>query len=1015
LVVATFGVTIAACSVDVGSEGVAGRTEALKGGDQDRGVEGDATVSVNRGCTGTLIAPTVVLTAGHCLSDIVPELEPWDHWEPSQGTVGFGFHLASPDHEVKYCAINAPSRGADGRGRGADILMLRLNQRIPAEVASPSPVLTEALPGGVEAWNRFWPGQPAIARGFGNGRDRQIALVQVESMVDPSIDLEFRITARDSDGDGRPDVPSCAPDLTDPRGTVCFLVELGDSGGPTFWTDDTGLFGAPDVEYVIGIHRNTAGQEQATWWPDNTFNRAAKGPWIRHTIDPDGDGQLLGELASTPPTTGDSDGDGIPDEGIDLDLADNCPMDANADQPDSDCDGVGDVCDNCITVANSDQGDCDGDRVGNPCQPGVDLGSDGDYCTDNCPGVTNPLQENCNLDAELAAGVPLVGDACDPIPCGETRLETTRTPESPIPTRPGQTVRRNLVQVDPRASRFEQAFTGFRFCSCAAAEDDSVRTRNRCKFNQAGGTGRCVINDILRYHTLDELSGAPWAEVSMDYPAPFIRSGTDRRHEVLLTYSRPPNGVFRTQLESPWDQESDRTRWQSVFGFDPTGSLPGVLWTHGTRSFSAIPWPANVEELASHYWSGDIPEPAVSLDPFPCLRYVGPWLSNGGCPFCEPAFPAPFVGLGGILGGLPCGTPFDPPIIAIPDLPFLLSDIVPFDPAPFFTQPDVRFIAASESTEWLPATGARLIGLRLDRSLAVVLVETGHGIDLAGPQGCPSPNGCDTGGPFNPIPGLASAGMLAEPTAFVLSARRELLWALGGDMDSVEGMIEMRDLNRDDASRVSAPLGHVLAATYRAEDEALYVLDEVRHGRGRHARRDVRLLRVVANLTNQAEVQVEASWRRASNNQRFALVAAPGAGLWVVASPDSMRGAGAHVALLLRPVVEDDTDEDEPGHDDHGHGREGDREPSWHLAGWQFGPGLLAEVQPRADARGLSYIVEGRDGQEAVGLRFADLRGLAEEVRDHDEDEDHDRRDRGRHHGRVRGDDHSDHALRRCF
>ena len=39
LVVATFGVTIAACSVDVGSEGVAGRTEALKGGDQDRGVE----------------------------------------------------------------------------------------------------------------------------------------------------------------------------------------------------------------------------------------------------------------------------------------------------------------------------------------------------------------------------------------------------------------------------------------------------------------------------------------------------------------------------------------------------------------------------------------------------------------------------------------------------------------------------------------------------------------------------------------------------------------------------------------------------------------------------------------------------------------------------------------------------------------------------------------------------------------------------------------------------------------
>jgi Thrombospondin type 3 repeat len=78
-------------------------------------------------------------------------------------------------------------------------------------------------------------------------------------------------------------------------------------------------------------------------------------------------------------TAADSDDDGVPDS------TDNCPNAANADQTDSDGDGIGDVCDttdpdpdtdgdgvldandNCPTVVNADQEDADNDGLGDAC------------------------------------------------------------------------------------------------------------------------------------------------------------------------------------------------------------------------------------------------------------------------------------------------------------------------------------------------------------------------------------------------------------------------------------------------------------------------------------------------------------------------------------------------------------------------------------------------------------------------------------------------------------------------
>ncbi|HEX3085833.1 MAG TPA: thrombospondin type 3 repeat-containing protein [Pyrinomonadaceae bacterium] len=112
----------------------------------------------------------------------------------------------------------------------------------------------------------------------------------------------------------------------------------------------------------------------------------------------------------------DSDGDSVPDR------VDGCPNDPHkflgpgacgcgVPDTDSDGDGVPDCHDNCLSVSNADQTDSDHDGLGNACDicPN-DASNDVDHdgvcgAVDNCPTVFNPDQSDIDNDG--------VGDACD--------------------------------------------------------------------------------------------------------------------------------------------------------------------------------------------------------------------------------------------------------------------------------------------------------------------------------------------------------------------------------------------------------------------------------------------------------------------------------------------------------------------------------------------------------------------------------------------------------------------------
>jgi hypothetical protein len=247
----------------------------------------------------------------------------------------------------------------------------------------------------------------------------------------------------------------------------------------------------------------------------------------------------------------DDDNDGVPDA-----RPDNCRVDFNPDQKDTDGDGYGDACppvdddgdtvinddDNCDAVVNPDQDDLDGDDRGDACDADRD-GDRFDDAYDNCPTVynlePNDLDGDGRLDDQLDRDGDGIGTACDP-----DEPVIASVPPPPPPAQPG--VPPSADRSRPRLSvsvgrryRLNEIRGGLVVrlrCSeaCATTARLSLRRRDARRL----GVGRVVARGSARLGG----GGTTYAFVRLTRPARRALSRRARQRVTLSATAADPSG-----------------------------------------------------------------------------------------------------------------------------------------------------------------------------------------------------------------------------------------------------------------------------------------------------------------------------------------------------------------------------------------------------------------------------------------------------------------------------------------
>ncbi|HYE96838.1 MAG TPA: trypsin-like serine protease [Rubricoccaceae bacterium] len=211
-----------------------GRGEALTVATRDADTPmANATVRLSNGCTGVLIRPDIVLTAGHCLEP-APERTPGEwHSLAAVGvprSVSFGVDRTAFRETIPATHYNPA--GYD------DIVLLALARPVAPSVAIPQPVLLRTPSPRPTA---FWRGQRFVMAGWGG----------TETEAAP----RFRLTANARDGV----IPFVSfgvlqPHLMRVSGEGGATVIPGDSGSPLYWTNP-----ATGARTVVGVAQGTEG------------------------------------------------------------------------------------------------------------------------------------------------------------------------------------------------------------------------------------------------------------------------------------------------------------------------------------------------------------------------------------------------------------------------------------------------------------------------------------------------------------------------------------------------------------------------------------------------------------------------------------------------------------------------------------------------------------------------------------------------------------------------------------